>query len=92
MTLVRWTSTNFERDIARTFRVIHRGLDMGLNIAFPDPQNDRVDKAEYERMNADLLQRSITLNESYSQAAFELRVGRLSRKQCLCANYPRHVH
>ena len=79
MSLIRWTSTNFENDIAETFAVIHRGLDMGLNLAFPHVDHAPIDRKEYERLTLDLLQRSIRLNENYSQAAFELRIGRLSR-------------
>ena len=78
MSLIRWTSTNFERDIAETFSVIHRGIDMGLNLAFPHPGTIPVNRTEYEQLKVDLLQRSIRLNENYSQAAFELRIGRLS--------------
>ena len=79
MSLIRWTSTNFERDIAETFSVIHKGIDMGLDLAFPRPGRRLVDRNEYEQLKVDLLQRSIRLNENYSQAAFELRIGRLSR-------------
>ncbi|KAJ3553528.1 hypothetical protein NM688_g3561 [Phlebia brevispora] len=78
MALIRWASTNFERDIASTMSVIHTSLDMGLNLAFPTPQFPTIDQIEYQRLRHDLLQRSIKLNENYSQAAFELRIGRLS--------------
>ncbi len=51
---------------------------MGLTLAFPHPSDPSVDKNEYIRLKDDLLRRSINLNENYSQAAFELRIGRLS--------------
>ena len=86
MILIRWTSTNFERDIAKTFGVIHKSLNMGLSLAFPNPNEPPVDRKEYERLKADLLARSVRLNENYSQAAFELRIGRLS------CEWIRHMH
>lgn len=78
MTLIHWTSTNFEQDIAQTFAVIYKSLDMGLTLAFPSTQGSPIDKIEYQSLRHDLLQRSIRLNENYSQAAFELRIGCLS--------------
>ena len=78
MSLLHWRSTNFERDLASTLLVIHRSLELGLSLTFPHPQECAVDKAEYERLQREVLQRSVTLNENYSQAAFELRIGRLS--------------
>ena len=78
MSLLHWNVTNFERDIASTFAVIQETLRMGLSLAFPNPNDPPVDAEKYQRMKADLLNRSIKLNENYSQAAFELRIGRLS--------------
>lgn len=78
MSLLHWSVTNFERDIAATFLVIQDTLRMGLALAFPHPNDPPVDPEQYQRLKVDLLSRSIKLNESYSQAAFELRIGRLS--------------
>jgi hypothetical protein len=80
MSLVHWTSTSFEREMAATFTVVHRALEIGLALTFPHPFEPPVDKQEYEMLRADLLRRSIYLNDIYSQAAFELRIGRLSCK------------
>ena len=78
MSLLHWTSTNFEREMASAFSAIHRSLELGLSLTFPHPSDPPVDKCEYDKLRADLLQRSVRLNDSYSQAAFELRIGRLS--------------
>lgn len=78
MSLLHWRPTNFERDIASTLDIVHRSLELGLSLAFPHPGEPPVDRGEYERLKRELLRRSVTLNENYSQAAFELRIGRLS--------------
>ncbi|KAI0085393.1 hypothetical protein BDY19DRAFT_896736 [Irpex rosettiformis] len=78
MSLLHWTSTNFEQEMASAFTTIHRSLELGLTLSFPHPLDPPVDKHEYDKLRTDLLQRSVRLNDSYSQAAFELRVGRLS--------------
>lgn len=78
MSVLRWNVTNFERDIASTFVVIHDCLRMGLSLAFPHPNDPPVNLEQYQKMKVDLLNRSVKLNENYSQAAFELRIGRLS--------------
>ena len=70
--------TNFERDIASTFVQIQETLRIGLSLAFPHPNDPPIDAEQYQKLKADLLSRSIKLNENYSQAAFELRIGRLS--------------
>lgn len=80
MSILKWTSTNFERDIASTFVAIQDCLRMGLSLAFPHPFDPPVAPEDYQRLKVDLLRRSVRLNENYSQAAFELRIGRLSRK------------
>ena len=89
MSLLHWNVTNFERDIASTFVVIQDTLRMGLSLAFPRPNDPPVDPEQYQRLKADLLSRSIKLNENYSQAAFELRIGRLGRKCILLSVSPK---
>ena len=81
MSLLHWTSTNFEREMASAFTTIHRSLELGLALTFPHPFDLAVDKHEYDKLRTDLLQRSVRLNDNYSQAAFELRIGRLSCKR-----------
>ncbi|GJE97050.1 Fusaric acid resistance protein-like [Phanerochaete sordida] len=78
MSLLHWSVTNFERDIASTFIIIQDTLRMGLALAFPHPDDPPVDPEQYQKLKVELLSRSIKLNENYSQAAFELRIGRLS--------------
>lgn len=80
MSLLHWTSTNFEREMASAFATIHRSLELGLSLTFPHPYDPPVDRQEYDTLRTELLQRSVKLNDSYSQAAFELRIGRLSRE------------
>ena len=80
MSFLRWSVTNFERDIAGTFALIQECMRIGLALAFPHPTDAPVDLAHYQRLKVELLARSIRLNENYSQAAFELRIGRLSCK------------
>ncbi|EKM55792.1 uncharacterized protein PHACADRAFT_184561 [Phanerochaete carnosa HHB-10118-sp] len=77
MSLLHWSVTNFEQDLASTFIAIQDTLRMGLALAFPHP-NDPPDHEQYQWLKDDLLSRSIKLSENYSQAAFELRIGRLS--------------
>ena len=78
MAFLRWSVTNFERDIASTFVVVQQCMRMGLALAFPHPDDPPVDLEQYQQLKVELLGRSIRLNENYSQAAFELRIGRLS--------------
>ena len=91
MSILRWSVTNFERDIASTFVVIQDCLRMGLSLAFPHPNDPPVNLDQYQKLKVDLLNRSVRLNENYSQAAFELRIGRLSRMLLLAINLLPHT-
>ncbi|GBE82545.1 hypothetical protein SCP_0409290 [Sparassis crispa] len=82
MALLRWPSTSFEGDMARTFALLRQCLSinlqyMGVKTVVSD---DSITPQEYSQFRDRLLQQSINLNETYSQAAFELRIGRLSLK------------
>ncbi|KAI0798119.1 hypothetical protein C8Q75DRAFT_709584 [Abortiporus biennis] len=79
MILFQFTPTSFEREIAHTFSLIHQSLSLALNMTF-HAYNEQSAKDEYKRLHSEILQRSISLSESYSQAAFELKVGHLSLK------------
>lgn len=78
MVFVRWTSTSFEDEIASTFTLLHRVLSSALSPILRDNLELSAGQDGYRVLHAELLKRSIKLNESYSQAAFELRIGRLS--------------
>ncbi|KAI0928180.1 hypothetical protein AcW2_004274 [Taiwanofungus camphoratus] len=80
MSLLRWSSTSFEGEMSATFALLQRCLMLGLNRLDIGGKNVTVDTSEYLQLRSQLLQRSINLNETYSQAAFELRIGRLSLK------------
>ncbi len=77
MTIFQGSATNFERETASTFAVLHECLSSSLYRV--GARETRSDPGFYRQLHAQLLQRSIKLNETYSQAAFEVRVGRLSR-------------
>ncbi|KAH9946389.1 uncharacterized protein BXZ73DRAFT_37522 [Epithele typhae] len=76
MVIFRGSTTNFELETAATFAVLQECLSTSLYRV--GARETKMDVSYYRQLHAQLLQRSIKLNESYSQAAFELRVGRLS--------------
>ncbi|OBZ75721.1 Uncharacterized protein C26F1.08c [Grifola frondosa] len=78
MVLFRWSSTNFETETAATFSALHQCLSASLHRLTAGEAH--IDPAAYRQLHIQLLQRSIKLNEFYSQAAFELRIGRLGLK------------
>lgn len=90
MTVVRWATTSFEEDIASTFDLLHQSLGVALAINFPEcgsieqslshtsPSKMKLEE-EYRTLLSQLLTRSVKLNETYSQATFELRFGRIRR-------------
>ena len=75
MTVLRWSSSSFEKEMAATFVMLQKCLSVGLQHIGKDLS---VEPEEYVKLRKELFQRSVRLNETYSQAAFELRVGRLS--------------
>ncbi|KAI0747801.1 hypothetical protein C8Q80DRAFT_1168545 [Daedaleopsis nitida] len=76
MVVYRGSSTNFESETAAAFTVLHGCLSHSLYRV--GARDTKMEVSFYRQLHTQLLQRSIKLNESYSQAAFELRVGRLS--------------
>jgi hypothetical protein len=76
MVLLRWSSTQFARDISSSFVQLHRCLLHHLDNAFSELQPTPL----HRDVHIALLQRSIALDSVYQQAAFELRVGHLSGK------------
>ena len=79
------STTNFELETASIFALLHECLSSSLHRF--GAHETKMEVAYYRQVHAQLLQRSIKLNESYSQAAFELRVGRLSRTFSLWVSF-----
>lgn len=76
MVLLKWSSPHFACDVAQAFGKLQACLVNNLDEAFSDSALATPNRA----LHADLLKRSTTLNIIYQQAAFELRVGRVSGK------------
>ncbi|KAI0075450.1 hypothetical protein K474DRAFT_1646442 [Panus rudis PR-1116 ss-1] len=78
MILIRWKSTSFEQEVANTFALLHQSLSFALKMSFTELPPSDDDKSQYRTLHSQLLARCIKLNDNYSQAAFEVRIGRLS--------------
>lgn len=78
MVFIRWATTNFEQEVATTFALLHQSLSLALTLSFSPGPTSITDREDYRALHQQLLTICIKLNESYSQAAFEFRVGRLS--------------
>lgn len=76
----RWTPTNFETEVAGSLSALHECLTMALHWNFTDNLPSSIDRDVYTTLQSQLFTTSIKLNEAYSQAAFELRAGRISCK------------
>ncbi|EMD38705.1 hypothetical protein CERSUDRAFT_113885 [Gelatoporia subvermispora B] len=79
MSILRWSSSSFETEMIATFAALRECLSMSLDHMCAGKATT-LDVSAYQRLCDQLLRRSISLNETYSQAAFEIRVGRLSLK------------
>ena len=77
MALFFGSATSFESETAATFALLKECLSSSLYRV--GARETKMEVSIYRQLHNQLLRRSIMLNESYSQAAFELRVGRLSR-------------
>lgn len=71
------SATSFQSETAATFALLQECLSSSLYRV--GARETRMEVTYYRQLHNQLLRRSIMLNESYSQAAFELRIGRLSR-------------
>ncbi|TFY72380.1 hypothetical protein EVG20_g641 [Dentipellis fragilis] len=80
MLLLHWFSTHFAHEISATFTHLHECLSLSLEEAFGDSKNETTIIRKHNQILDKLLQEFIGLNLAYSEAAFELRVGRLSFK------------
>ncbi|KAI0362777.1 hypothetical protein OH77DRAFT_1417068 [Trametes cingulata] len=76
MLIFQGSTTNFETETAATFALLEQCLSSSLYRV--GARETKMPYSHYRQLHNQLLQRSIKLNESYSQAAFELRIGRLS--------------
>ncbi|KAI1790727.1 hypothetical protein LXA43DRAFT_973447 [Ganoderma leucocontextum] len=74
------SATSFESETAATFSLLQQCLSSSLYRV--GARETRMEVTYYRQLHNQLLRRSIMLNESYSQAAFELRISRLSL-QCI---------
>ncbi|KAG1849064.1 hypothetical protein C8R48DRAFT_729509 [Suillus tomentosus] len=78
MLILHWSSTHLIEEVASTLRIIHRCLSVGMDNPFTYPSSQQI--AELKDLHGELVHQSVILNEMYCQAAFELRVGRVSVK------------
>ncbi|KAI0637282.1 hypothetical protein C8Q77DRAFT_1050225 [Trametes polyzona] len=69
------STTNFETETVATFALLEQCLSSSLYRV--GARETKMPYTHYRQLHSQLLQQSIKLNESYSQAAFELRIGRL---------------
>ncbi|KAG2147365.1 hypothetical protein BD769DRAFT_1415945 [Suillus cothurnatus] len=78
MLILHWSSTHLIEEIASTLRIIHRCLSVCMDNPFTYPSSQQI--ADLKDLHVELVRRSVILNEMYYQAAFELRIGRVSVK------------
>ncbi|KAG2349332.1 hypothetical protein BDR05DRAFT_979574 [Suillus weaverae] len=78
MLILHWSSTHLTEEVASTLRIIHQCLSVCMDNPFTYPSSQKI--AELKDLHVELVHRSVILNEMYYQAAFELRIGRVSVK------------
>jgi hypothetical protein len=76
--VLRWTSTTFGEQVADSFSFFHDCLSANLQVLLDDSGSGTYSEGEDTDRSQKLLKKSIALNAAYSQAAFELRIGRLN--------------
>jgi hypothetical protein len=81
MLILHWSSTHLIEEIASTLRIIHRCLSVCMDNPFTYPSSQQI--ADLKDLHVELVRRSVILNEMYYQAAFELRIGRVSGEHLL---------
>lgn len=74
MLILRWSSTHFAEEATSAFSHLHQSLSISLDSACSGLAT-MSDETKF--LHAKLLKESVSLNAIYSQAAFELRVGRV---------------
>lgn len=75
MLILRWSSTHLTEEIASTLRILRRCLSIYMDQPFMRPSSQQI--ANLKDLHVELVHRSVSLNEMYYQAAFELRIGRV---------------
>ncbi|TFK55317.1 hypothetical protein OE88DRAFT_1780799 [Heliocybe sulcata] len=80
MLLLHWTSAHFGDEVSAAFVTVRNCLSMSLDKAFSNYGAKDTASTGLRQMHKELLQKSISINAAYSEAAFELRIGRLSVK------------
>lgn len=89
MVLFHSSPTNFETEMAVAFGLLRQSLTMSLHQMGHGVDTTAADLSKYKQLQEKLLKQSIKLNETYSQAAFELRVGRLNCERVCDVTYSR---
>lgn len=80
MLAFRSSPTNFETEMAVAFSLLRQCLAMSLRQMEHGVDTTAADVRDHQILRERLLSQSIKLNETYSQAAFELRIGRINCK------------
>ncbi|KAG1754200.1 hypothetical protein EDB19DRAFT_1665235 [Suillus lakei] len=78
LSILHWSSTHLIEEVASTLRIIHRCLSVCMDHPFTCSSSQQI--ADLKDLHVELIRRSVILNEMYYQAAFELRIGRVSVK------------
>lgn len=73
--ILHWSSTHLIEEVASTLRALHRRLSISIDHPFTPPSSEQI--AALNDLHVELVHRSVSLNEMYYQAAFELRIGRV---------------
>lgn len=79
MLILRWSSAHFAEQATSAFSHLHRCLSVSLDGACSGLATV---SDETKILHKQLLRESVSLNAIYSQAAFELRVGRVGGTNC----------
>ncbi|KAH7921497.1 hypothetical protein BV22DRAFT_1038618 [Leucogyrophana mollusca] len=76
--ILHWSSTHLVEGVAATLMDLHRCLSLCTEGTFGSISPSRL--ADLKGIHVNLVHQSVTLNEKYSQAAFEFRIGRVGVK------------
>ncbi|KIJ69535.1 hypothetical protein HYDPIDRAFT_145711 [Hydnomerulius pinastri MD-312] len=76
--ILHWSSAHLIEEVSASLGGLHRCLSLSMDAAFA-PLSPRQTK-ELKDLHTDLVRKYVSLNELYSQAAFELRFGRVGVK------------
>jgi hypothetical protein len=82
--LLEWSSAAFSEHIVNSLDTIHECLACKLCIMLDDTPPTEVSHAE--NLDKELVRKSVALDSVYEQAAFEIRLGRLSGQAAFHSN------